>query len=89
LGGERAVAGHAELVFGQRLTAARQEKGWTLRALALRAGIHWTHLAKVERGERSVSLRNILRLAYALEIDPDRLAIGVGRGASTSPDRTR
>lgn len=65
------------IVFGQRLRAVRKERGWTLRFLAARAGVHWTYLGQVERGERNVSLLTILRLAKALSIDPGVLLKGL------------
>ncbi|MGH9012485.1 MAG: helix-turn-helix domain-containing protein [Acidimicrobiia bacterium] len=37
--------------------------------LAERAGLHWTYVGSVERGQRNVSLVNILRLAKALTVD--------------------
>jgi transcriptional regulator with XRE-family HTH domain len=85
----------ANIVFGQRLRAVRKERGWTLRVLAAKAGVHWTYLGQVERGERNVSLLTILRLAKALGIDAGVLLKGLkadepddgapsseGRGAS-------
>jgi transcriptional regulator with XRE-family HTH domain len=38
-------------------------------ALADKAEIHRTYVGSVERGERNVSLDNICRLAWALEVD--------------------
>lgn len=67
----------ANIVFGQRLRAVRKERGWTLRFLAAKAGVHWTYLGQVERGERNVSLLTILRLAKALGIDPGVLLKGL------------
>ena len=42
-------------------------------ALADVVGLHFTYVSSVERGERNLSLENILRLAQALEIDPAEL----------------
>jgi transcriptional regulator with XRE-family HTH domain len=67
----------ANIVFGQRLRAVRKERGWTLRFLAAKAGVHWTYLGQVERGERNVSLLTILRLAKALSIDAGVLLRGL------------
>ena len=67
----------ANIVFGQRLRAVRKERGWTLRFLAAKAGVHWTYLGQVERGERNVSLLTILRLAKALGIDAGVLLKGL------------
>ena len=46
-------------------------------ALAERAGLHFTYVSSVERGERNVSLENIVRLAHALEVDPADLVTGL------------
>ncbi len=39
-------------------------------ALAAKAGIHRTYMGSVERGERNICLKNILRIAEALGIHP-------------------
>lgn len=41
-------------------------------------GLHFTYISSLERGERNVSLVNILRLAKALDVDPARLVGGLG-----------
>ena len=67
----------ATLTLGERLRARRSEVGWTQEQLAERAGVHWTYVGQVERGERNISLRNILKLADALTIDPGELVRGL------------
>lgn len=67
----------ANIVFGQRLRAVRKDRGWTLRVLAAKAGVHWTYLGQVERGERNVSLLTILRLSKALGVDAGVLLKGL------------
>jgi transcriptional regulator with XRE-family HTH domain len=63
--------------FGDRLRARRHERGWTLERLGEEAGLHWTYVGSVERGERNVSLVNIVRLAAALGVDPSDLVGGL------------
>lgn len=70
-------------VFGRRVRAARQKHGWSLEGLAERSGLHWTYVGSVERGERNLSLVNVVRLAQALEIDPGELT----KGLKISPTR--
>lgn len=51
-----------------KVRALRLAHGWSLGALAERAGLSKTNLAKIETGEGNPSLETLLRLADALEI---------------------
>ncbi|MCW7540474.1 helix-turn-helix domain-containing protein [Aquabacterium sp. A7-Y] len=62
--------------FGAVVRAERQQQGLTLSDLALRSGMNWRHLSRVERGESVPSLVTIFALANALEIPP-RTLIGM------------
>jgi transcriptional regulator with XRE-family HTH domain len=64
---------HPEKRFGQRVRELRQRLGISQEALATRAGIHRTYMGGVERGERNISLKNIIRLANALNVRPHDL----------------
>lgn len=63
--------------FGTRVRTLRRERGWSLEALAEHAGLHWTYVGSVERGERNIALFNILRLADALAVDAAELTTGL------------
>jgi len=63
--------------FGRNLRRARQARGYSQEELAERAGLHRTYVGSVERGERNVSLKNIVALASALQIDPASLFEGI------------
>lgn len=54
--------------FGRAVQARRVEVGLTQEELAARAGINRTYLGDVERGARNVALRNLQRIAAALDI---------------------
>ncbi|MCB9914977.1 MAG: helix-turn-helix transcriptional regulator [Planctomycetes bacterium] len=53
--------------LGAAIRRAREELGVSQEELAFRCGLHRTYVGSVERGERNVSLENIVRLAKALE----------------------
>lgn len=59
--------------FGRNLRQLRKEADLTQADLAYAAGVHRTYLGGIERGERNVSLKNILAIARALDVSPKRL----------------
>ena len=63
--------------FGQRVRASRLALEWTQEQLADETGMHPTYIGDAERGERNVSLDNILKLAKALEVQPGELLDGL------------
>ena len=54
--------------FGAHLRALRLGLRLTQEEVSHRAGIHVTYLSGIERGQRNPSLKNIRRLAMALEV---------------------
>jgi transcriptional regulator with XRE-family HTH domain len=63
--------------FGDRIRVRRLLLGLSQRQLAERIGMHDTNVGAIERGERNVSLANILKLAYGLECAPGQLLDGL------------
>lgn len=64
-----------ELGFGVAVRIRRKELGISQEALADRAGLNRTYIGDVERGERNISLRNVDKIARALEIPVSDLFI--------------
>jgi transcriptional regulator with XRE-family HTH domain len=54
--------------FGRAIRTLREEMGISQEELAHRSGIDRSYMGAVERGERNVSLRNILRIADGLGV---------------------
>lgn len=66
-----------ELVaFGRRLCELREAAGLTQESLAGAAGLHWTYVGQIERGERNLTYRNLLKLARGLGVEPGSLMPG-------------
>lgn len=55
-----------ENLFGRKVRQLRTAMGISQEDLADRCDLHRTYIGSVERGERNVSLRNIVRIARAL-----------------------
>jgi transcriptional regulator with XRE-family HTH domain len=58
----------AHAAFGATIRELRKERGIAQEALALKTGLDLGYYGDVERGERNVSLANILKIADALEV---------------------
>jgi transcriptional regulator with XRE-family HTH domain len=59
--------------FGLRVRKFREVLDWSQDQLAEQAELHRTYISGLERGERNVSVLNILRLARALKTTPGKL----------------
>lgn len=64
--------------FGADLRELRQQRGLSQERLAELAGLHRTYLGGIERGERNVSLINLLAIANALDLSLSAMLHGVG-----------
>lgn len=67
----------ATKTFGDRVRERRNQLGISQEAAADRISIHWSALGKIERGQRSLRLETILKIAAGLEIDPGDLIKGL------------
>ena len=65
------------VLFGDAVRKARMKMGISQEELSHRAGLHRTYISSVERGQRNVSLRNIEKIANALEVTIQSLAKGL------------
>lgn len=63
--------------FGRRVRERRLELALSQEELAERADLHRTYISSLEQGRRNVAIRNIIRLAEALDIDPADLLRGL------------
>jgi transcriptional regulator with XRE-family HTH domain len=63
--------------LGARVRQLRDQRGISQEALAAEADIHRTYLGGIERGLRNPALKNIARLARALNVSLSKLFEGV------------
>ena len=54
--------------FGQEVQKARKKIGLSQEQLAERAGLHRTYIGMIERAEKNITLCNVEKIAYALEV---------------------
>lgn len=63
--------------LGRNLVAFRGRLGLSQQGTADRAGLHRTHVALIEAGERVPRLDTIVKLAGAVEVEPCALLEGM------------
>ena len=59
--------------FGNRIRHLRTQAGLSQEKLSFLTGFHRTYIGMIERGERNISLTNILVFAKAFEMDVSEL----------------
>jgi transcriptional regulator with XRE-family HTH domain len=63
--------------FGEHIRNLRKQAGLSQEELAVVCGLHRTYVGAVERGERNISLLNIVQFAHALRVKPGDLLEGI------------
>lgn len=59
--------------IGATIRKHRQRLDWSQEKLAEEADLHWTYIGGIERGERNVAVKNIVKIARALKVKPSAL----------------
>ncbi len=65
------------VLLGKRLAEARRAKGYSQESFANEMGLHRTYAGMIERGERNMTVINLLRACTALSIKPGDLLDGL------------
>jgi transcriptional regulator with XRE-family HTH domain len=60
-------------MLGIKIRELRLQQGISQESLADLTGLHRTYIGSVERGERNISLNNIIEIAKALKTTPSIL----------------
>ncbi len=53
---------------GENIRAYRSQKEWTREKLSVRCKLNYDYLGLVERGEETISVKNLEKVAEALEV---------------------
>jgi transcriptional regulator with XRE-family HTH domain len=69
------AAQERQILLGRRIKALRLRRQLTQEALGERAGLNYKYLGAVERGERNPSLKQLVKIAQALGVEPHELLI--------------
>jgi transcriptional regulator with XRE-family HTH domain len=62
---------------GRRIRELRQKRDWSQEKLAEEARLHRTYIGQVERGEKSIGVENLVRIARALGVHTSSLVVGL------------
>lgn len=71
--------------LGGRIRDVRKGLGISQEELAHLSGMHRTYVSSVERGERNISVLNLLSLAGVLGVDAGDLVTGLTRASRIKP----
>ncbi|MFD2046609.1 helix-turn-helix domain-containing protein [Ornithinibacillus salinisoli] len=55
-------------LVGDRVRELRKKKGWSQEELSYEAGVHYTFVGKVERGESNLILESVVKMTKALNV---------------------
>lgn len=67
----------AARVVGERIRKLRNDYGISQMELGDLAGMHFTNIGKIERGDVSPGLATLVRISAALKTDPGDLVTGI------------
>jgi transcriptional regulator with XRE-family HTH domain len=75
-------------IIGNRIKYYRKDAGLTQEQLAEKSGLHNTYIGQIERGEKNVTVKNIYKIAEALNVPLDVLFSDIMSGKNTSDPAT-
>jgi len=74
--------------LGNKVRELRLSKGLSQEGLAERAGLHYTYVGGIERGERNPSLKSVEKIANALNVDIGELLFSQPKEKPASTEDT-
>ena len=61
------------LAVGEKIRRLRSAKGYSQEKFAQACGLDRTYIGGIERGERNLGLKNVMKIARTLGVRPSRL----------------
>ncbi len=61
------------MTIGDNIRKYRLEKGWSQEDLAFECELHRTYIGAVERGERNITVLNLIKIKDELEVSLENL----------------
>jgi len=61
------------VAFGKKVREERLKRKLTQEGLAKIAGVHRTYIGMIERGEKNLTLTNLLKISKALDVKTSKL----------------
>lgn len=70
----RYIDKHPNLIkIGKQIKKLRASKGFSQEGLAATATLGRTYMGRVERGEQNISIQNLIKIAFALDMNVGEL----------------
>ena len=67
-----------EKTLGDAVKAYRVANGWSQEQLSFESGLHRTYVGAVERGEKNLTVKNLVRISLALGVSASALLSSAG-----------
>lgn len=64
--------------LGHAVRTMRKTRGLSQETLADAAGIDRSHMGRIERGERNLTILNLIRIASAMDVTPSQIMAAAG-----------
>lgn len=65
---------HTNLIkIGEQIRSVRASRGFSQEGLAAAATLGRTYMGRVERGEQNISVQNLIKIAFTLNVDVGEL----------------
>lgn len=61
------------MLIGDNIRKYRDKKGWSQEKLAFECNLHRTYIGAVERGERNITILNLIKIKDVLEVKLNQL----------------